>query len=692
MSLWKRILDSRAGVSLLAGLIAVYIRLVHATTRWTVIGAEGPERLWHGGRPFIGCFWHGRMLPMRYCWPRTTPIAILISAHRDGRLIAAVMAKLGVGTVVGSKSRGGAAAVIGMRSRLREGISIGITPDGPRGPRMRVAPGIIQLAAMTRTPIIPASYSTSRCKVFRSWDRFMLALPFGRGIYIFGDALEVPERPDRATVEALRLELENRLNAITADADRRCGRPAVEPAEPAHAGFAAPEPAKARAAGGTMTTGLALAAYRTLTKLGAPVIDRYLDRRTEQGKEDPARAAERRGIAARDRPAGALVWVHAASVGESLSVLPLINRIMAERAQPTVLLTTGTVTSAALMAERLPPGAIHQYVPVDRLPWVTRFLDHWRPDLALWVESELWPNLVSAAQRRAIPMVLVNGRMSDRSFQQWRRLPGLIRPLLSGFDLCLGQTDADTDRFRALGATRAENAGNLKFAAPPLPANPAAVDALAATWGGRPRWIAASTHPGEDAQIADAHRHLRRTYPDMLTVLVPRHATRGAEVAELLAARGLAVARRSAGETATAQTDIYLVDTMGELGLIYNTAEVVFVGGSLVPHGGQNLLEPARLGCAILHGPHMDNFLPIVKAMQRAGATAQVSGGADLSVAVAALLDQRALREARMRAAGEVAHAQSGVLDAVVATLAPWLDALPSTAPSDPPAKHHARA
>lgn len=248
MSLWKRTLDSDAGLAVLAVLFSGYIRLICRTTRWTVIGGELPGRYWEAGRPIIGCFWHGRMLPMRFSWPRHVPIHILISAHRDGRLIARVMHRLGVGTVIGSTSRGGAAAIIGMRNRLTEGISIGITPDGPRGPRMRVAPGVIQLAAIARAPIVPASFSTTRCKIFNSWDRFVLALPFGRGVYIFGEPLEVPERPDAATVEAYRLELERRLNDITAEADRRCGQAIVEPAAEEAPPVPA-RPARARAAG-----------------------------------------------------------------------------------------------------------------------------------------------------------------------------------------------------------------------------------------------------------------------------------------------------------------------------------------------------------------------------------------------------------------------------------------------------------
>ncbi|MDJ0948060.1 MAG: lysophospholipid acyltransferase family protein [Alphaproteobacteria bacterium] len=249
MTLWKRLLDSPAGLAVLSSLIAGYVRLVHATTRWTVVRGEIPARYWDQGEPFIGCFWHGRMLAMRFSWPRRVPIDILISAHRDGRLIAATMRRFGVGTVIGSSSRGGTAAIISMRNRLRQGVSIGITPDGPRGPRMRVAPGIIQLAALTGAAIVPASFSTTRARTLGSWDRFLLALPFGRGVYVFGEPIEVPPRPDKATLERLRRELEDRLNALTAEADRRCGQPGISPDAPAEGTLAAPEPARARAVG-----------------------------------------------------------------------------------------------------------------------------------------------------------------------------------------------------------------------------------------------------------------------------------------------------------------------------------------------------------------------------------------------------------------------------------------------------------
>ena len=242
--------------------------------------------------------------------------------------------------------------------------------------------------------------------------------------------------------------------------------------------------------------------YRITTNLGAPLIAAYLRRRMVLGKEDPIRFGERKGIAGRPRPDGPLIWIHAASVGEALSMLPLTEKLLQSSSSLTVLMTTGTVTSAELMRQRLPARAIHQFVPVDRLPYVRRFLDHWRPDLVLWAESEFWPNLVTLPPARGIPMVLVNGRISPDSMEKWRRWPGLSRALLRGFDLCLAQSAQDADRLTERGAGLVRYVGNLKFAVPPLPVDADELAGLQHAIGDRPVWLAASTHPGEEALIA----------------------------------------------------------------------------------------------------------------------------------------------------------------------------------------------
>lgn len=416
--------------------------------------------------------------------------------------------------------------------------------------------------------------------------------------------------------------------------------------------------------------------YRGLTQAAAPLIDFYLRRRLARGREDAARFPERQGIAGLPRPAGPLVWVHAASVGEAASALPVIARILAERPAMRVLATTGTLTSAALLAQRLPAGAFHQYVPVDRLPWVRRFLDHWQPDLALWVESDLWPNLIAETQARGVPMVLLNARMSPRSFERWnRRLGGLAAELLGGFGLTLAQTPVNAAYFGQLGADPVRCHGNLKFAAPPLPADAAALDALTAAIGERPVWVAASTHEGEERIAADVHRRLAARHPALLTLIVPRHPPRGDGVALMLRGLDLDVAQRSTGALPGPATEIYLADTLGELGLAYRAASIAFIGGSLVRHGGQNPLEAARLGCAILHGRHMGNFVEIADLLEQAGASRAVQDAATLADAVAALLADPAQRIGMAEAAARVAEAEAHVLDATLDELAPFLDA-----------------
>ncbi|HUI17723.1 MAG TPA: 3-deoxy-D-manno-octulosonic acid transferase [Alphaproteobacteria bacterium] len=416
-----------------------------------------------------------------------------------------------------------------------------------------------------------------------------------------------------------------------------------------------------------------LALYRGATALAVPAIVAFLAWRRLVGKEDAARIGERRGIASLPRPEGPVVWVHAASVGEAQSALALIERLTAILPAAHVLVTTGTVSSARLLAERLPERALHQFVPVDRRSWVRAFLAHWRPSLALWIESELWPNLVLETAARGIPMVLVNARMSERSFANWRRWPGIVGPLLERFRRVLAQSELDGSRYRSLGASDVVVTGSLKYDAATLPVDAHELAHLAAAIGHRPRWLAASTHAGEEGPVAEALDRLKALHPHLLTILVPRHPARGEEVRALLASHGLAVAQRSRGEPIAATTDVYLADTMGELGLFFGLAPIVFMGGSLIPHGGQNLLEPARFGCALFHGPHVANFRAIASELAAAGAAEEVRDGAALAAAVDRLIADEAMRMGRGAAAKRVAEAGRGVLDAVIASLEPEL-------------------
>lgn len=416
------------------------------------------------------------------------------------------------------------------------------------------------------------------------------------------------------------------------------------------------------------------ALYRLATDLAEPALKLYLRRRARRGKEDPVRLEERFGHASRPRPPGPLAWLHAASVGEALSILPLVERLGRDRPELALLVTTGTLTSGRLLEVRLPRAAIHQYVPIDRRAWVRRFLDHWRPGAVIWVESELWPNLIGETQDRGIPMALVNARMSESSFKRWSMMRGQLGALLAGFDAVLCQDETQASRFRLLGAKQARCAGNLKYAAPPLPVDGAAYAELRTVTAGRPIWLAASTHPGEEAIVAAAHERLRRRFPDLLTILVPRHPDRGAEVAAMLARRGLATARRSAGERLTRAIEAYVADGIGELGLFYRLAPVALVGGSLVPQGGHNPLEPAQLSCAILSGPHSFNFEEICERLAGAGALRRVADVDELADAVSFLLTDEVGRCAMTLDAARIARAEAHVLDAVMHAIEPLLD------------------
>lgn len=416
-----------------------------------------------------------------------------------------------------------------------------------------------------------------------------------------------------------------------------------------------------------------LALYRALTGCAAPFFERLLLFRTERGKEDAQRLAERRGQASAPRPQGFLVWIHAASVGEANSVLALVEALLA-RGDVSILVTTTTLTSASLMAQRLPgERARHQFAPLDHPRWVKAFLDHWRPDLGLIVESELWPNLLLSADEQRIPLVLLNARLSERSFRRWKRAPKAAARLLSCFSLCLAQDQKTAARLSALGAAPVEACGNLKFVAEPLPDAPAERARLEAMLGSRPRLLAASTHEGEELLLAEAARRVKPGFPDFLLIIVPRHPERGWGVAESLRGAGFTVALRSQDEPITYGTDIYVADTLGELGLFYRLAPLAFMGGSLIAHGGQNPLEPARLGRFVLHGPHIENFAESYAALEAAGAAQQVTTLSALTEALATLLPAPETLEARGAQAASVVHAADQVLARVLEKLEPFL-------------------
>jgi len=419
---------------------------------------------------------------------------------------------------------------------------------------------------------------------------------------------------------------------------------------------------------------LTLHAYRLLTAAATPLAPAFMSHRLKQGKEIPARLNERYGESDIVRPPGPLVWVHGASVGELMSVIPLIARVGENGFA--VLCTSGTVTSANLAEQRLPKGAIHQFVILDTPRFVNRFFDHWRPDLALFVESDLWPNLIVTSAERCIPLVLINGRVSERSFKRWRRVPATIGALLRCFDLCLAQSTAHAERYRELGAPRIVTTGNLKFDVPEPPADPDKLAQLRSALGDRTVIAGASTHAGEEAVLIEMHRRLRGTFPGLLTIIAPRHPERGAGILDLAKAANLQAALRSRGELPSVHTDIYVADTLGELGLIYRLAPIVFVGGSLASHGGQNPIEPIKLGAAILHGPNVWNFAEAYAALDQAHGAEKVDDVEEFTRRAGAWLKDARARAAVVAAGRASIAALGGGLERTLAALEPHLTKL----------------
>lgn len=431
---------------------------------------------------------------------------------------------------------------------------------------------------------------------------------------------------------------------------------------------------------------LALSLWRLGGRLAAPLIPLWLAGRARRGKEFPARLAERHGQAGLPRPAGALLWLHAASVGESLSALPLLAALRAARPWLSVVVTTGTVTSARLLAARLggpaavpdrsgempaSPWLAHQVAPLDVVPWTGRFLAHWRPDAAVFVESELWPAMLGEIRARRIPAALVNARLSARSAARWGRARGVAAEVLGTFGVILAQTEGDAARLSALAGRAVPCPGNLKHVAPPLPADAEELARLAALLGARPAWVAASTHPGEEEQVLAAHRLALAAVPDLLLILAPRHPERGAAVAAVAEASGFAASRRSLG--AAPAGPVWIADTLGELGLWYRLARGAYLGGSLVPHGGQNPLEPARLGRPVAFGPHTANFAEVTEELLAAGAATRVAGPEALAAWIRRLVAEPGWASGAGAAAAVAAGRGTEALDRTLAALLPLL-------------------
>ncbi len=670
---------SRPIDAVLGAVAAGYIGLVEKTSRSPpLMDAYSATLL--ANHPMIIAMWHGQFMLLPTLTKLGIPVKAMLALHRDAEGLAHALKRYdielirGAGASTKGKDRGGAQAFRGAIAALAEGFSVAMTADVPPGPARRAGHGIVTLAKVSGRPILPVAMASSHYWSLPTWSRMTINLPGSQLGASFGSPIYVPADAGPDELELLRREVETQMNIATADAYHRAGASHVR-ATPLQALTASGERA---VPGGRLK--LYVAGSRLFGRVGAPLLLRV---RASRGKEDVSRRPERLGIASRERPSGQLAWIHAASVGETVAVLPLIDHLRAARPSLSVLLTTGTKTSADLAAARLPAGCIHQYVPLDTPEFTSRMLDHWQPDLGVFVESEIWPNLVLQAAERGIPLALVNARMSKRSFRRWRGQGGMSRALFGRFAAVLAQSREFADHFTALGAPGVRIVGNMKFDAPPLPVDAAMLATLRASLGARPVLIAASTHPDEERIVADAHARLRARRPDLVTIIVPRHPERGSEIAATLGAAGYDVSLRSrvpalALGGSGPKSGLVIADTLGELGIWYSLAPFAFIGKSLSKEGGgHNPIEAVRLGSLVLSGPAYGNFGDVYKALLAAHGATLVHSAADIATAVERHLDDAAEAQRMRDAAVRVCDRLTGALPATVAAL---LELLPPPA------------
>jgi 3-deoxy-D-manno-octulosonic-acid transferase len=620
----------RAGGRLVAGIISATYRTSTPPPLWD----EHVDKF-HALHPFILALWHGQFMLLPAVPRDHLPTRAMIALHSDAELLADALRRhdleliRGAGAGIRGKNRGGAQAFRGAVSALQQGYTVAMTADVPPGPARICGPGIITLARISGRPILPVALASSRYISLKTWSRMTINLPGSRLGGSIGEVIRVPADATDEDLEIYRRQVERQLDIATADAYGRAGAN-PDRSTPLHA---------LDADGAAARPGFRLKSYRALTRLAKPVVPIILRARAKKGKEEPARRGERYGQAGVPRPAGHLAWIHAASVGETNAILPLIDALKRSRPKLNILLTTFTVTSARLAAARLPNGVIHQYVPFDAPEYVAAFLDHWKPDLGVFTESEIWPNLVLTAANRDVPLALINARMSKPSFRKWRGRPGMALPVFSRFQAVLAQNKSFELFYRQLGARGVQAIGNLKVDAPPPPVDSGLKARLEREIAGRPVWLAASTHDDEEVQVARAHQKMATELPNLLTLIAPRHPLRGAEIAAAIARTGLRVRRRDAGESITAETDIYVVDTVGELGTLFALAPVTFMGKSLIEAGGgQNPIEPIRHASAVITGPRWENFADQIVALKQASAIVEVKSAEELAVAALRLL------------------------------------------------------
>lgn len=407
--------------------------------------------------------------------------------------------------------------------------------------------------------------------------------------------------------------------------------------------------------------------YRILSVALYPVLELYLFWRVYKKKEDKKRLKERFGHATIFRPKTPIIWLHAVSVGETNSALILVDELLKNFPTASILFTTTTITSASVVAAKLPAfegRVMHQFLPIDSYFCVKNFFEFWRPEIAIFVESEIWPNLIGVAFEYEVPTFLVNARMSEKSAAKWSFAKFFGIRIFDYFSAIFAQSEKDQERFQKLTDKEITYFGNLKSQAQSLGFDPEKLAALKSKIGGRKFWLAASTHKGEEEAVLQAHQILKKDFPDLLTILVLRHPNRADEVKPLFNSQKFA--QRSRSENIENDTQIYLVDTLGELGLFYSLANFAFIGGSLVKVGGHNPFEAIKLNCGVISGRNVKNFQEIYAQLEAKNACVMVDSSAMLAAQVKEFLQNEKALQVLNKNAAEVILVSENIAGEIV--------------------------
>ncbi|MBI3013180.1 MAG: DUF374 domain-containing protein [Elusimicrobia bacterium] len=602
----------------------LYLHCVGKTSRVLWVSRHQRTVLEERSDPVIYAFWHGRQFFFPYVY-RNEPASVLVSRSKDGEIIARVMRLFGLGAVRGSSSRGGVRALVELKRVLESGVTVGVTPDGPRGPQRTVASGILYLAQKTGKPILPVTYSAKRKMIFHGWDDYWVPFPFNSIVVRYGHPIFISESDD---LQKKSEELRRELDRITSESDHQ---------------------AQSQKESSQVWESFIYFIYSFFLLLFSPLLllGVFLKFPSNFFSDFRSSFSARLGFSIENWTPGKRrpLWVHAASLGECRAAFPLVRAIKKEYPDQPIIYSV-TTRPGLEEAKRLQCGDFITYAPLD-IPWILeKFFKRLRPKMFLLLESEIWPNWVRQAHKRGIPIGIVNGRISQKSFRRYLQFRSLATMVMQKIDFVSAREPMDKERFISLGVKKERTvvAGNLKYdyCPPEWKAGAGSQEPFHLSHEGICVWAAGSLREGEEKYILEVFSSLRKDSPDLKLILAPRHLGQVSDTLRISESLGMkSILKTIWIQNPSAPWDLMVWDSLGDLWLAYRECHFAFVGGSLVPKGGQNPIEPAWFAKPVLFGKSMENFSEPARILLESGGGIQVENPQDLKAKIEELLKNR---------------------------------------------------